>query len=292
MIIIKYPEVTETVMNSIKADMGDNEAPLLNAPGAYAWAHRAQIVMGNKPRGDATPTWYTPANPDYKTSAPWDAIGPWFVIYPGTSHAATNVRVKLSGIKVYVLKVSDGKWVRIDSSDGLPVWAANWNFNMSGSGTLGTNTPRTESDGKAFKLRPEFYPIHGGTTVMSLTAAGVDPADIALVFTQIKSQLVLDDESGVDDRASAQILVSIGADYYLETTTRVSDFSPTSDAPIKAVGGSRFGLVKATQRNHYYSTINPPGAEYPTISAYTTAGGVVALPVADFEAKFSPLMLL
>lgn len=291
MLLLMTGNASSGVIDDIKADMQLNEAPLFNAPVGPSWTKKAVIVMGNAPRGDATPTWYTPTNLKYKSATPWNAITPWFVIYPGVSHAARNVRVELSGITIYILKKSNNQWVRMSTTVGNPTWAANWNFDLSGSGTLGQNIPRLEPDGKlSYKLRPEFYPIHGGIPGMSFTSFGIDPIDVAAVFAQIKTQLILDNPAGVDDRASAQILVSIGADYSLTETTNVSDFSPTSDAPIKAVGGSRFGLVKATQRNHYMATIDPPGA-FKSISEYTQNGGVIAIPADEFEVNLPPHLL-
>lgn len=65
------------------ADMGLNEAPLMNTTTNAVWAKRAMIKMGNNPRGVATPTWWMPANAELKSAKPWEVIVPWFVIYPG-----------------------------------------------------------------------------------------------------------------------------------------------------------------------------------------------------------------
>jgi len=74
----------------------------------------------------------------------------------------------------------------------------------------------------------------------------------------------------------------VGADYYPTMTTKIADFSPMKYVPSS--GASRFSLIKTVPKSHYFSTIDPPGT-YDTISEYTKAGGLVAIPVDQFEAN-------
>ncbi|MDP3662400.1 MAG: hypothetical protein Q8R46_03080 [Nitrosomonas sp.] len=269
------------VMDDIKADMQLNEAPLLNSPVGPGWAKQANIVMGSAPRGDATPGYWTPANPDLKSSRSWNAIAPWFTIFPGVDNAATNVRIKVFGIKISVLQKSTNVWKRIDTGLGVPTWAGIYSSNLITS--YGSANKRVESDGLlSYKLDDAFHPIHGGMAKFDLEKNGVDPSDIAAVFVDLKTQLILDNPLGIDDRARAQILVSVGADYYPTMTTKIADFSPMKYVPSS--GASRFSLIKTVPKSHYFSTIDPPGT-YDTISEYTKAGGLVAIPVDQFEAN-------
>ena len=152
---------TDDVMDTIKADMQLNEAPLLKAPTGPGWTKKANIEMGAAPRGDATPYWWTPNNPTYKSSLPWKAISPWFVIYPGVDHAATNVRVKLYGIVLHILQKSTNQWKNIDTGLGNPSWASDWNFSGEKK-SLGPAALRIESDGTySYKLNTDLNPIHG-----------------------------------------------------------------------------------------------------------------------------------
>ena len=267
-------------IDDIKADMqGNNEAPLLNAPVGPIWAVKAYVGMGGAPRGDATPPAWVTDNPVYKSSLPWSAITPWFVIYPGVANAAKNVRIKVYGLVVHILEKSTNKWVRIDSGPGTALWAANFDFNLI---TWKSDAAvRMESDGNpSYKLTAESYPIHGGFTRQDITKYIADPSDIAAVFVHLKTQLILDNPTGADDRASAQILVNVGADYYPSITTKVSDLSPMQYVP--AVGGSRFGLVKTVPRSHYMATIDPPGTVNKK-SAYALSGGMITIPDMQFE---------
>ena len=274
------------VMDDIKADMQLNEAPLLNAPVGPGWAKQANIVMGGAPRGDATPVYWTPANPDLKSSRPWNVIAPWFTIFPGVDNAATNVRIKIFGIKISVLQKSTNVWKRIDTGLGAPTWAGIYSFDLITR--YGSANKRVESDGLlSYKFDAAFHPIHGGMAKFDLEKNGVDPSDIAAVFVDLKTQLILDNPLGIDDRARAQILVSVGADYYPTMTTKIADFSPMKYVPSS--GASRFGLIKTVPKSHYFSTIDPPGT-YDTISEYTKAGGLVAIPVDQFEANLPPYL--
>jgi len=277
--------VSSAVIDDIKADMQNNEAPLLNAPIGPTWAVKAYIGMGRAPRGDATPPWWTPSNTGYKSSAGWDVIAPWFVIYPGVGNAATNVRIKVYGITIHALDKSTNTWKKIDTAMGNPTWGSSYDFNLITWKSKAYT--RVEPDGTlSYKLTAESYPIHGGFNMMDI-AKYIDPLNIDAVFISVKSQLILDNPLGVDDRALAKILINIGADYYPTLTTKISDFSPMQYSP--AVGASRFGLVKAVPRRHYFATIDPPGP-VTMKSDYILNGGEVVIPATEFEINMPPYL--
>ena len=214
---------------------------------------------------------------------PWNAITPWFVIYPGVDNKAENVRVKVYGITLYLLQKSTNKWIKVDKSFGDPSWVQAINFNLAGLSSSSSVNTRKGPDGRlSYKFDDSLHPIHGGTKKQDLTSLGIDPSDVAALFSQVKTQLILDDPLGIDDRASAQILISVGADYYPDMTTTISDYSPMTQAPPAVM--SRFGLVGRVPRTHYLATIDPPGAPKDS-SEYLLKGGVVAIPADQFEAN-------
>ena len=232
-------------------DMGANEAILMNTTTNAIWAKRAIIKMGNNPFGTATPGWWMPANSELKSDKPWEAIVPWFVIYPGINHNANNVRVKVSDIRISILLKSTGEWTNINTGDGKPVWASNYKFNLGSS--TGKAYPRIEPDNQlSYKLTTSFNPIHGSKSRYNLIANGINPSDIDVVKVSAKTQLIQDDINSFDDRASAQILFSIGADYYPKMTSTISDLYPMKSYP--GVGGSNYGIIKTQPRVHYFST--------------------------------------
>ena len=70
------------------------------------------------------------ANAELKSAKPWNVIVPWFVIYPGVDHKATNVRVKVYKISILMLLKSTNEWKKINTGDGKPGWASNYKFNL------------------------------------------------------------------------------------------------------------------------------------------------------------------
>jgi len=278
------------LIDNIKADMQSNEAPLLNVlvDDPRPWLKQAMITMGSAPRGDATPTKWDPANSTLTTSSPWKAITPWFVLSPAVGNAAKNVRVKVFGINVHVLDKSTNTWKRLDTgSFGNTTWARNKDYSGGTTVHLGVANSRTEPDGTiSYKINSSSNAIHGGAPMIDLTKY-INPKNVAAVFVHFKTQLILDNLSGVDDRALAKILINVAADYYPEVTSVLKDFHPVKYAP--PVGSSRFGLVKTYQRSHYMTTIDPPGPPKP-ISEYLLNGGEVAIPAAQFEANMPPYL--
>ncbi len=284
-LLLMSGEGLSAVIDDIKSDMQLNEAKLLNAPPTWGWAIGAAIGMGSAPRGDAAPPSWIPTDTSLRSSSPWNAVVPWFVIFPGTANAAKNVRIKVYGATIYFLLKSTNQWKKIDTGLGNPTWAQVSTPNYSS--ILYKSYPRIEADGYlSYKLDANSNPIHGGTPRYQLSSYGIDPLDINAVYVNFKTQLVLDDPLGVDDRSSAQILVQVGADYYPTMATTSADFAPVYYTP--ALGFSRFGLVKPLPRTHHMATIS--SARYITPSDYVNAGGQTAIPVDQFAVNMPPVL--
>ena len=230
--------------------------------------------MGAAARGDATPIWWQPDDKSYKSSDYWHAITPWFVIYPGTQHKANNVRVKISEIKLFILKRSSNTWEHINIDNTDPTWQHHQSHVSPQTAHEKVNK-RTGPDGKiSYKLNSGFNPIHGGVRKFEIYGP-----DVKAVYARLTSELIIDDPNKPDDRADAQILVSVGADYYPDINTTIRDFAPSSWVPAATI--SRFGLVKRTSRIHHAATIDPPG---PT----KNSGSVLqdeykTIPMSEFE---------
>lgn len=275
--------MTGSVMDAIKADMTLNEAPLLGVSGTAGWHTRSIMSMGGTPRGDNTPYYWNPTNLLYKNSDYWNSIAPWFVIYKGVDNKATNVRVKISEISLYVLKKSTNKWELIGLDSANPTWASYYSNGLGAGNASGSAKPRVESDGKLSYKLGTFTAIHGGAGKFEINGS-----DVKAVFAQMKTELVLDDPLGIDDRSKAQLLATVGTDYYPSMTTKVADFTPAGYVPNAAA--SRFGLISSVPRTHYLATINPPGQEK-NVSVYQKAGGVSSISVAEFESNLPPNLI-
>ena len=276
--------VTDSVMAAIKADMTLNEAPLKGVSATSGWKIGAMMSMGGTPRGDNSPTYWKPDNLAYKSPDYWNAIAPWYTLHKGVDHNATNVRVKIFNVSAYILKKSTNTWELLGTKDSNPTWAFYQKFNFGSAIALGNTAARVEPDGKlSYKLTSESSRIHGGSGRFPITGS-----DVKAVFVHMTTELILDDPTGVDDRHLAQLLFSVGADYYPNMTTKTADYSPMTYAPN--VAGSRHGLVSTTPRIHYVATIDPPGQEK-NISPYQKSGGISAFPVAEFEANPPPRVI-
>jgi len=269
------------VMNDIINDLQLNEAELLNAPVGPGWSKGAIIGMGNKASGDATPYWWTPDNLLFKSSKTWNAITPWFVLYPGVNHTALNVRVKIYDIAIFILEKSTNSWKKINANISNPTWAETMAFKLDITGHAGPSTPRVEPDGNlSYKLNDQFYPIHGGISKFEINGD-----DVVAVFTQLTTQLILDDPMGTDDRSQAQLLMSVGADYYYDIIVKIADYTPMTYNP--GIGASRFGMVREKPRIHYFSTIDAIGFKN-KYSDYLKTGESVTIPTSQFEANPPP----
>jgi hypothetical protein len=286
LVLISCSSVRSAPLDDIINDMKLNEAPLLNTTKTGGWGSGAVIDMGIASRGDSTQSYWQPDNKNYKSSTAWKTIAPWFVLYPGTNHKATNVRVKFEGLKIYFLLKSTKVWKKVEEVGSGPGWAKNMNFGLNSEASL--NSPvdrRLETDGSySYKLQPEFYPIHGGSSKYNLIDYGIDPLDIAGVVMEFRTQLILHDPNGTDDRASSEILAQVGGDYYPSLATQVSDYSPMKYAP--ASGSSKFGKISNTLRTHYFASINPPGSK--NDSVYVKNGGSVTMLFDDFKSNQPP----
>jgi len=266
-------------IDDIKGDMLLNEVKLLLAPELHA--KKAFVGLGSAPRGDNTPEWWTPSNNDYKSSDYWNAIIPWFVIYPGEKHTATNVRVSISGIKLYILKKTTNQWTRVNSVTNPKGQLHQTHVSPSTAGE--PVDVRTEPTGiVSYKLNSAMNPIHGWTSPKDT----IDGSDVKAVYATMKSILILDDPNGVDDRVNAQLTASIGVDYYPDTNSGISDFAPMSYVP--AAGFSRYGLIKTTTRTHYFATIDPPGSSNIGEIEYTERDQNTTISIEEFFSNPPP----
>lgn len=296
MIILKYPTYESQLANIEGAMAGTNDAALINViPGdTRPWVTTGGVShMGYALRGDATPTWWVPTaaaggDDTLKTKIPWNALVPWFVFSYGVDNQAVNTRVNVSNIILQVFDQTINAWREIDTG-GNVVWCNNQDYGANTITDHGNATKRIESDGSwSIHIDPIWGAIHGGTNKFHIPDTVTDPLDVKGIFVRMTAKLVLDDLSGVDDRHLAQILISVGADPWPETTTVLADLRPTGYAPTAAI--SRWITIDSAPQNYFMATIDPPAIN-PTISPYVVAGNRVLMPVADFESYLPPYIL-
>ena len=257
----------DTIVNDMKLM---NDTALAGIPSNYGWAKGpGYLMMGNTPRGTNTPSWWQVDNQRYKSSAWWNAILPWIVIFDGVGNQASNTRVQVRDMKIYMKSRKSGSWKLLDHSVGVS--GENSPKSLQGDNVT-TPDSRTESDGST-SIRPP-----GGNLVFHGwgSFSDIDGSDVAAIFMTLQARLVKDNASGKDDRGSAKYLIHVGGDYYPDRSTRVTDLGPAYYFP--GIGTSRSKLVSNDWQAFNFATIDV---------AKQDPGG--ALTEADFRANPPPL---
>lgn len=298
MIILKYPTYEDKIVTIEESMSGRNDVNIINvaANDTRAWVKNttggAIAQMGYAPRGDnVMSSWATAvhnAQPLETITAqiPWNAVTPWFVAGFGVDNESVNTGVNISGITMQFYDHSISAWRKVDTGAGNPTWGHYQNYANSII-TLGDDvTKRVESDGSwSITIDPDYGVAHGGSTMYSIPATIADHLNLRGIFVKMHARLVLIDEDGVDDRHLAQILVSVSADFYPETTSTNADFAGAGYAPATSL--SKWELLTG-ERDFYCATIGPPPTINPNISPYVVAGNTTLMPVATFESHLPP----
>lgn len=228
------------------ASMGNNEGQLLNGP-AGDWAQRGIVGMGNRARGDASPTAWAPTDTSYLDSDPWNAGIVWFVLYKGANDNSSNTGVKIRNLECWVLSSSTNTWSLANKGDTMPVWPV---------GGSGVSYVVEDDDSRSYffdgTLNHNGKGIHGGTEKFVLTGN-----DIAAVYIKVEHKKVLQDSGGSNDIDQAEFLIDVGMDYWPSTSNVLADFTPMTYMP--ACMNSRFEYCRSYPRVTQAATIDPPG---------------------------------
>jgi hypothetical protein len=249
-----------------------NDMALAGVPSGPGWATGpGHVVMGNDPRGSRTPDWWTPANRRYKSKDYWTTVLPWFVVFDGVGHDASNTRVQIRNLKVFVKRRSDGQWTLVGAS--TQVSGELYPKHLQGDATRKPDE-RREPDGSTSVKAPGGNLAYHGWCCGKLA---IDAPDVAAVFVTLQARLVPDHADQPDDRQQARLLIQMGADYYPDRNTPVSAFAPASYNP--GVGVSRAKRVTETWRAFNFATLDV-GVQDP---------GGAAISVAEFRSAPPPL---
>lgn len=250
-------------VNSVQAIIDDmrlyNEGELAGVDKGMGWASGpGHVVMGNIPRGSNTPSYWQPANTYFKSNATWNAVIPWLVVFDGVGNRATNTRVQIRPIKLYMKRKSNNRWELIVNA---PVSGEDYPKSLQGDNTTRPDL-RYNADGtRSLKPNGRDRVFHGwGHT------QGFDAWDLKTLVVTTQARLVVDNPARPDDRHLAKYLIHVGADYYPEAGTRVNETAPAYYFP--GVGVSRAKYVRNDWRAFNFATIDAgkpePGGSIPT----------------------------
>ena len=224
-----------------------NDRALAGIPSSYSWSRAAQVIMGAEPRGTGTPSWWSPYDQRFKSGAYWKAILPWFVIFDGTGNAASNTRVQVRDMKLWMKRKSDGRWVLLDHAK--TVTGELYPKSLQGADVTRPDS-RDDADGTSILPPGGSMVYHGWSNGFST----MDGADLGALFITLQARLVQDDPARGDDRAQSEYLLHVGGDYYPDTSTRVTDLAPAYYFP--GIGVSRAKLVTSEWRAFSFATLD------------------------------------
>ncbi len=185
-------------IDQVISDMSTPSEAMVIDP-RYEWQHKPVIQM-YAPRGDAIPSWWTGNRPEWT----YDTLT-WFTALEAQGNAATNTRVQIANLRLYVLSEKNRTWSQVDVKDAPPteLWKYPFVWESSNGGT------RNESSG-GISVKPKYPYFHHGYG----NPKTIVPQDVRATFVAMEFRLVVDDPSKPDDRASAKYVVDTGADYY------------------------------------------------------------------------------
>jgi hypothetical protein len=185
----------------------------------------------------------------------------WGIVYEAAQgNPATNSRVNVRNVKLLFKSRRAGTWSVVQGTS-QPA-GNNYYEDLAGQSTFPADR-RTEPDGSFSVKVGGGYMYH----FFPSARASFDPTDIGGWIAIFEARLILDDPSGPDDRAIAQLLAAPGADYYPSTT---GSWGPNG-APAIADGKMKY--VRSYWRWYAITTLsateltaNPPPLQLAGIS--------------------------
>ena len=174
----------------------------------------------------------------------------WGALYVDANGSpATNTRVAIRSCQIWWKQASTGTWMlgEKDVAPQVDLYAEDF------SAQYGSANTRTEPDGSLSTVTSAGRVAHFYPPRVSFT-----PNNLGGWVSLCEMRLVLNNPAGPDDRASAHLLASIGADYYPSLTSPGIENNP-------AIAGGKFKYVGNDWRSFAMTTLsqaqlesNPP----------------------------------
>jgi len=191
--------------------------------------HGIDVDWSTKPRvGAQTPP------------AGWDAAIAWGQLYEWIDgNPAVNTRVQLKDLELHYLSKADHKWHLLQNA--LVMQGAAYVEDFAGDVSKpadiryepGGSVSVTAGDGYNF----HFWPNSGRVNFP------ID--DVVGCFVTVKARLILNDSAGVDDRATAKYVLSVGGDWWQSLTVGWNQWTTNAD-----MGIGRFRFVTPAWKSY------------------------------------------
>jgi hypothetical protein len=224
-----------TTINQVIAEMSTNTASeVLPISPAYNWHYNSWINQ------------YSPAGSSIAAFWKWErptwcyGLLSWYTIYEGQGNRATNTRVEVRNLRIYILSNSTRKWTQFDRV------LAPRTDRYHQDGIVG-GTPaetRVEPDG-GVSFRPAYpYLMHGYGKTNWPSVPLSNPSDVRALFVAMETRLVVADPTKPDDRALARYVINTAADYYPDATYKM-----WSQGYAPGAGSGRYILATPNYRS-------------------------------------------
>jgi hypothetical protein len=212
------------LVDTLISDMSEmNDHPLKNVDRKYGFSRGPGYVQAGTNSGGA------------------NHLLPWFVQFEGEENSASHTRVQMRNLRLFVKSQSTGKWERLIDTDSF----SGIQCDQSGNYLHCPQLASVREDGDSASSLPlSNLNLHGWWGGRE----PIDGWDVAAIVISLEARLAKDSENGIDDRAKAKYLISIGADYY---------------SSLEAVGVSRAKLVTNEWQAFTFTTLNDVGYQEP-----------------------------
>lgn len=158
--------------------------------------------------------------------AGWNAVIAWGQLYEWINgNPATNTRVQIKDLELYYLSKTDNKWHLLQRS-GIVNGAAfveNFSGNVSKPADI-----RYESEGSSVTTGGG-YNFH---FVPSTSRATFPVNDVVGCYVTVRARLIVKNPAGVDDRATAKYVLSVGGDWWQTLTIGWDQWKTNRDMGI------------------------------------------------------------
>lgn len=257
--------LAQAVIDSMqKADDGQ-----LIIPGTRS----ANVQMGLGANGHETPS-YWGASSFYENRGWWPRITPWWNVLPVVGNSAQHTRIEIGPGFTYI-KTSDSGWQLI--SEGYNTWEGEYDYYATHSIAGDLDRVDGSRDGHdAFLPRNNVNSLHGGHP-----SARAETWKLTGLVTCMSTRLVVDRNTGIDDRAQARYIMWVGLDFYSDTPW------PSGITWTPASGASRRVMITNEWQLVCMAPLDDPGRPDP--ENYRTSGQGVTFATADLLADPPPM---